>query len=1240
MSIFSSLCYAEKKKILFLAGKPSHANGEHEFRAGCMLLANALNESDANVEAKVHFYGWPEDESILDDVDACIIYADAGGRFGEKYETLRKKVKEGMGIMFMHYGVHPPKKDGEKYFTDFIGAYMTQDSVNPHWIADVVPEKSHPISNGMKEEFTAYDEFYFNMKLPTEDECDCCHPVATAVPTPDKIVKYINLWNAQGVKCFGTKQSLMWCRAPEKSEGGRGVGFVGGHYHRNWAIDEFRKLVLNAIVWVARAEVPKDGVQSKPITKEMLNKNLDKPVPGAPIELPTEALLKQKPMKLPDLEKRRRKAEERKAKAEAKAKAKAKAAAEAKNKETKAEETLIPTPTTETKPVTKNSKVSWKPELAPTHVATDLFSIPNDKNNELEVTVWATSPQIYNPTNMDVDQRGRMWVLEGVNYRRKGDRRPEGDRIMVLEDTTGDGKADKTTVFHQDKDLESPLGIAVFDNQIVVSQPPGLIIYTDVNRNRKFDPAIDKREVLLTGFNARQHDHSLHSLTAGPDGKWYFNNGNCGGIFTDNSGKKFVLNGNYKSGGGHWYVDNNLKGERSSDGHIWTAGAAIRMNPDGTNAEIIGHGFRNSYEQTINSFGEVFQNDNDDVASCRNSYVLEYGSAGFFTRDGSLMWRSTRRPGQTTGTAHWRQDDPGTFDVGDIYGGGSPTGVTFYENGALGDQWEGTYLACEAAKNTIFGYHPKKKGAGYIMKRFDFTTSNLTGKYVGGDFSARIKKQSDAEDALLFRPSDVTVGVDGAIYFTDWFDGRVGGHSTLDNSCSGTIYRIAPKGFKSEVPKLNLKTLTGQLKALRSPAVNVRYLGFRKLKENKPGTFEGVKKLLQHPNKYIAARAIWLLPHLGPEGISSCVDLLQDANAETRLVAFRALRRADINILPAAKMLMNDPDPAVRRDVALSLRGLNPNKTKKIFVALSKQIDITDKNAVEALGLGAALHEEVIWNAIRDNHAPKSAEAWTPELAKLTWRLWNKAAIPALKQRALSKKLTSKERDFAIESIAFINHPDAANALFEIASKGDDNSKVIASRWLFRNAAGEWAKMDIKKRLAETGIYDPEKIKITPVVIPKEKPSDANSKERVARVLALKGDATKGKQSIMRCIMCHEVGNTGPSYGPPLKGWGQTQSREAIATSIIIPSADIAHGFRGSKILLNDGNEVHGLLQKGDPHTVTSTGGLVQIIPPSKVKKITNLGYSLMLSANQLNLTDQEVADIIAYMKVWGEEKE
>ena len=139
-----------------------------------------------------------------------------------------------------------------------------------------------------------------------------------------------------------------------------------------------------------------------------------------------------------------------------------------------------------------------------------------------EVTLWATSPLLFNPTNMDFDSQGRLYVAEGVNYRGKKGRRPEGDRVVVLEDTTGSGRSDKSSVFVQDTNLEAPLGVAVLDDKVVVSQPPDLLVYHDENRDGKFDPASEKVEALLTGFGGRQHDHSLHSVTAGPDGLWSF----------------------------------------------------------------------------------------------------------------------------------------------------------------------------------------------------------------------------------------------------------------------------------------------------------------------------------------------------------------------------------------------------------------------------------------------------------------------------------------------------------------------------------------------------------------------------------------------------------------------------------------------------------------------------------------------------------------------------------------------
>ncbi|MGE9268399.1 MAG: DUF7133 domain-containing protein, partial [Verrucomicrobiales bacterium] len=101
------------------------------------------------------------------------------------------------------------------------------------------------------------------------------------------------------------------------------------------------------------------------------------------------------------------------------------------------------------------------PKPAPEQVALENFAVKGD----LEITVWASTPQLYNPTNMDIDRDGRIWVAEGVNYRRHQGRRAEGDRIVVLEDSDGDGKADSSHTFVQEKALVAPLGVAVIDNK-------------------------------------------------------------------------------------------------------------------------------------------------------------------------------------------------------------------------------------------------------------------------------------------------------------------------------------------------------------------------------------------------------------------------------------------------------------------------------------------------------------------------------------------------------------------------------------------------------------------------------------------------------------------------------------------------------------------------------------------------------------------------------------------------------
>ena len=877
---------------------------------------------------------------------------------------------------------------------------------------------------------------------------------------------------------------------------------------------------------------------------------------------------------------------------------------------------------------------AWDPTETPPAMPLDSFVLPDG----LEIVPWASSPMLYNPTNMDVDQHGRIWVTEGVNYRGKKDRRPEGDRIVILEDTDLDGKADKSSVFWQDPELVTPLGIGVFDNVVMVSQPPNLLKLTDKNRDGKFSEADgDTKEIFLTGFNGRNHDHSLHSVTGSPDGKWVFNQGNTGGMFTDKSGKTFRFGGSYVHEPFSKYVTDvrAIAGKISDDGFSYNAGAAFRINPDGTGTEVIGGGFRNSYEQITNSFGFVFQNDNDDPPACRVTHMIEHGNAGYFSRDGKRDWRADKRPGQDTPTAEWRQDDPGTMPSGDVYGGGSPTGIGFYENGALPESFNGTLLSCEPGKNVVFSYQPELDGAGFKLERHDFATTNPEKEFRGSDFVGRIKdkdKSKTGRELLYqFRPSDVTVGADGAIYVADWTDSRVGGHGTSDEAASGVIYRIAPKGFKPVVPKIDLSTTEGAIDALKSPANNVRWVGFHKLKEDGEKSFDAVEELLGNKNPFIAARAIWLLPYMGEKGATKLNGILAGLDAKKRLIAFRAIRRSGGKVASplAAEFLATDTSPAVRAEAAMEMRYRGFDEAKYVLVAVAKAWDGKDRSYLESLGLGAGHNTEALWKALEEEMKPGDPKDWPENFAWLTWRLMPEAAISALAERAQEAGLSDAARKLAVDSLAFINTREAADALITLAT---DESPVRdqATWWLLNRSGGEWSSMNLKPLLSEKGIGGKPRQIVASVTPPKPK----EMKYTVKDVLALEGNAAKGKQLAARCIMCHKIDGKGADYGPALKGFGQRQPADVVARSMVDPSFDISHGFEGHSLTLKDGKRIDGIIvSEGQTIGIRSTGGLIQEIPKKEINANRPLEQSLMLSADQLGLSAQDVADIVEWMK-------
>jgi type 1 glutamine amidotransferase len=275
-----------KKKLVLIAGRPSHPPRMHEFRAGALLLQKCLTGVPGLV-VEVHDNGWVKDEKALDDADAVVIYADGGKGHpalqGDRPARIASLTDKGVGFGCMHFGVEVPAGEAGRQFQKWIGGYYEHlFSCNPIWEPkfEVLPD--HPITRGVKP-FAAKDEWYFNMRFA--DGFSAEKPAAAGgtkfwpilVAKPGDSVRKGPYVYPKGpydhiVQASGRPEAMMW--AVERADGGRGFGFTGGHFHDNWANDDFRKTVLNALVWVAKAEVPVGGVESK-VTKDEMDQNLD-----------------------------------------------------------------------------------------------------------------------------------------------------------------------------------------------------------------------------------------------------------------------------------------------------------------------------------------------------------------------------------------------------------------------------------------------------------------------------------------------------------------------------------------------------------------------------------------------------------------------------------------------------------------------------------------------------------------------------------------------------------------------------------------------------------------------------------------------------------------------------------------------------------------------------------------------------------------------------------------------------
>lgn len=266
----------EPRRILLIAGKPSHPPGAHEFRAGCLLLQKCL-EGVPGIQTEVYSNGWPTSDAVFKGAAAVFIYADGGAGHpaiqGDRIKLLDALAAQGVGIGLGHYGVEVPAGDPGAALHRWIGGhYEHLFSCNPMWTPEFTTFPKHPVTRGVTS-FSALDEWYFNMRWKTDPTG--ITPILVAAPS-DKVRGGPYVY-PQGpyphiVAASGRPETMMWTH--QRPDGGRGFGFTGGHRHVNWGDDNFRKVVLNALLWIAKVDVPARGVASS-VTADDLKANLD-----------------------------------------------------------------------------------------------------------------------------------------------------------------------------------------------------------------------------------------------------------------------------------------------------------------------------------------------------------------------------------------------------------------------------------------------------------------------------------------------------------------------------------------------------------------------------------------------------------------------------------------------------------------------------------------------------------------------------------------------------------------------------------------------------------------------------------------------------------------------------------------------------------------------------------------------------------------------------------------------------
>lgn len=689
----------------------------------------------------------------------------------------------------------------------------------------------------------------------------------------------------------------------------------------------------------------------------------------------------------------------------------------------------------------------------------------------LKVQLMATEPMLKNPTNIDVDEKGRVWVTEAYNYRPGINGNPtnaQGDRIVILEDTDGDAKMDRAKVFYQGPELNAPLGIAVLGKKVIVAQSPYVWAFYDDNG----DDRADRKEIMFQGIQGEQHDHGAHTFTFGPDGKLYFNFGNEGKTLKDKNGQ--VL--------------------RDQDGDEigpakYKQGMVFRCDPDGSNVECLGDNFRNPFEVAVDSYGTLWQSDNDDDGNkgTRINYVMPYGNFGYTDEMTGAGWSATRTNMEDSiPFRHWHLNDPGTVPNILQTGAGSPTGILVYEGSLLPEAFRHQLIHADAGPNVVRAYAIKNQGAGYAASMINI-----------------LKGEQDK----WFRPADVCIAPDGSLIVADWYDPGVGGHQAGDQS-RGRIYRVAPAEAGSyKMPAIDFSTPAGAVQALQNPNLAVRFHAYNALQQFGKKSIAPLEKLWRSPSDpAMRARAFWALVTLKEANPEKYIkQALKETDPNLRSLSIRAVKRLNGDVIPVVNALKNDPNPQVRRECALALHHHKSPEAAKLWAELAAKHDGQDRWYLEALGIGADAQwdsyfpaylalvkdplktsggKDMVWRARTDEAIPYlsalASDATNPLQSRLRYfRAFDFNTGPEKQQALLAIIDNNKQNDIALNKLALYSlsnqavsqSPSAQKALKQVLDDvyGTQQYLDLVARYEVRSENARLLEMAIGKSSTDLG---------------------------------------------------------------------------------------------------------------------------------------------------------------------------